>query len=94
MAIRDTPLGFEQKPGHNDDHEYLLHFYLMVLQSDKLDTVRAIPGRLSAISVFLCKSVFYGAFVWARMALNSQKRRFLARAEVQALAILPAQLQC
>jgi hypothetical protein len=23
------------------------------------------PGRLSALSVFLCKSVFYGAFVWA-----------------------------
>ena len=33
------------------------------------------PGRLSALSVFLCKSVFYGAFVWARRALNSQKWR-------------------
>ena len=43
-------------------------------------TVRARPGRLSAISVFLCKSVFYGAFVWARRALNRQKRRFPARA--------------
>ena len=38
-------------------------------------------GRLSAISVFLCKSVLYGAFVWARRALNSQKRRFPARAD-------------
>ena len=38
------------------------------------------PGRLSALSVFLCKSVFYGAFVWARRVLNSQKRRFPARA--------------
>jgi hypothetical protein len=38
------------------------------------------PGRLSALSVFLCKSVFYGAFVWARRALNSQKRWFSARA--------------
>jgi hypothetical protein len=39
------------------------------------------PGRaLSALSVFLCKSVFYGAFVWARRALNSEKRRFPARA--------------
>ena len=38
------------------------------------------PGRLSALSVSLCKSVFYGAFVWARRALNNQKRRFLARA--------------
>jgi hypothetical protein len=45
--------------------------------------VRAVPGRLSAITVFLCKSVFYGVFVWARRALkplNSQKRRFPARA--------------
>jgi hypothetical protein len=38
------------------------------------------PGRLSALSVFLCKSVFYGAFVWACRALNSRKRRFPARA--------------
>ena len=40
------------------------------------------PGRLSAISVFLSKSVFYGVFVWARRALNSQRRRFPARAVV------------
>jgi hypothetical protein len=38
------------------------------------------PGRLSALSVFLCKSFFYGVFVWARRALNTQKRRFPARA--------------
>ena len=31
------------------------------------------PGRLSALSVFLCKSVFYGDFVWARRALTHQK---------------------
>ena len=42
--------------------------------------VRAVPGRLSALSVFLLKSVLYGAFVWARRALNSRKRRFPARA--------------
>jgi hypothetical protein len=36
------------------------------------------PGRLSALRVFLCKSVLYGVFVWARRALNSQKRRFPA----------------
>jgi hypothetical protein len=40
-------------------------------------------GRLSAISVFLFKSVLYGAFVWARRALNRQKRRFPARAVVK-----------
>ena len=43
-------------------------------------SVRAAPGRLSAISVFLCKSVLYGASVWVRRALNSRKRRFPARA--------------
>jgi hypothetical protein len=29
------------------------------------------PGRLSTLSVFPCKSVFYGAFVWARRVLRS-----------------------
>ena len=38
------------------------------------------PGRLSALSVFHIKSVLYGVFVWAREVLNSQKRRFPARA--------------
>ena len=45
-----------------------------------LSTVRALPGRLSAFSVFLCKSILYGVFVWARRALNTLKRRFPARA--------------
>jgi hypothetical protein len=47
----------------------------------------ACPGRpegLSALSVFLYKSVLPGVFVWARRALNRQKRRFLARAVKQA----------
>jgi hypothetical protein len=44
------------------------------------DPVRATSGRLSALRVFLSKSILYGAFVWARRALNSQKRRFPARA--------------
>ena len=43
-------------------------------------SVRARPGRLSALSVFRCRSVFYGAFGWARRALSSQKWRFPARA--------------
>jgi hypothetical protein len=43
-------------------------------------TVRAVPGRLSALSVFLLKSILYGAFVWAHRALNGPKRRFPARA--------------
>ena len=29
---------------------------------------------------FLCKSILYGAFVWARRALNGRKCRFPARA--------------
>jgi hypothetical protein len=44
-------------------------------------SVRAARGRLSALGVFLCKSVFYGVFVWARRALNRRKWRFPARAE-------------
>ena len=50
-------------------------------------------GRLSALvflSCFLCKSVLYGVFVWARRALNSQKRRFPARAGRQEHAVLRA----
>jgi hypothetical protein len=43
-------------------------------------------GWLSALSVFLCKSVLYGAFVWARRALNNQKRRFPARADKKIVA--------
>jgi hypothetical protein len=39
-------------------------------------TVRAAQGRLSALGVFLRKSVFYGAFVLVRRALKQQKRRF------------------
>ena len=37
---------------------------------------------LAFISVLLCKYVLYGAFVWARRALNGLKRRFPARAVV------------
>jgi ABC-type multidrug transport system fused ATPase/permease subunit len=50
---------------------------------DFISSVRARRGRLSALSGFLCKSVFYGAFVQARRALNSQKRRFPARADAR-----------
>jgi hypothetical protein len=46
----------------------------------KHDTVRALSERLSGLSVFHSKSLLYGAFVWARRVLNSQKRRFPARA--------------
>ena len=42
-------------------------------------SVRARPGRLSALSGFYSESVLYGAFVWARGALNRQKLRFPAR---------------
>jgi hypothetical protein len=43
--------------------------------------------RPSALRVFRRKSVFYGAFVWARRALNMQKRRFSARAVVAAILL-------
>ena len=29
------------------------------------------PRRLSALSIFRCKSILYGDFVWARRALNT-----------------------
>ena len=43
-----------------------------------LATVRAALGWLSALSVSLYKSFSCGACVWARRALNGQKRRFPA----------------
>ena len=51
---------------------------LPALLDGSLQAVRARRGRLSALSVSHSKSVLYGGFVWARRALNSQKRRFLA----------------
>ena len=49
------------------------------------------PGRLSGLGVSHSKSVLYGAFVWARRALNNQKWRFPARAVVLfALPLLAA----
>ena len=47
---------------------------------DTFGSVRAAQGLLSALSVFLCKFVLYGVFVWAHRALKHQKRRFRARA--------------
>jgi hypothetical protein len=40
--------------------------------------VRALPGRLSALSVSQSKSFLYDAFVWVCRALNSPKRWFPA----------------
>ena len=50
---------------------------LGVEQRDWL-AVRAGMGQLSAIIVSHVRSELYGAFVWARMALNGPKRRFPA----------------
>jgi hypothetical protein len=52
----------------------------MPLIGSVIDAVRARPGRLSTHSVSHSKSSLYGEFVWARRVLNSQKRRFSARA--------------
>ena len=48
-------------------------------QAGRIFPVRARPGRLSAFRVSPSRSILYGAFVWARRALNGQKRRFPAR---------------
>jgi hypothetical protein len=39
--------------------------------SEGIYTVRARPGRLSAVSISHSRSVLYGALVWARRALNA-----------------------
>jgi hypothetical protein len=44
-------------------------------------TVRARPGRLSALSVSHSKSVLYGALTCAHRVLNRPTRRFRARAD-------------
>ena len=54
--------------------------------------VRARPGRLSALRVFKSKSVLYGAFVWARRALNSPFWRFSARAVAKAHGLAAVRL--
>jgi hypothetical protein len=43
---------------------------LVTIDTSIFDSVRARPGRLSALSVSHSKSLLYGAFVWARRALN------------------------
>jgi hypothetical protein len=55
------------------------------------------PGRLSVLSFFLCKPVLCGAFVWARRAFDSRKRRLPApaaaerqRALVSLVVVVPA----
>ena len=44
-------------------------------------------SRLSALSFFHSESVLYRAFVWARRALNSQKRRLPARGADQEVSL-------
>ena len=46
-----------------------------------IPTVWALPGQLRALGVSNSKSALYGAFVWARGALNSPKRWIPARAD-------------
>ena len=53
---------------------------LGVIPQALLDTVRARPGGLRALSILHIKSVLYGAFAWAHRPLNDPKRRFPARA--------------
>jgi hypothetical protein len=58
-----------------------------VAKNDTIDTelvyayCKTVRARPRALSVSLSQSFLYGAFMWARRALNSQKWRFPARAE-------------
>ena len=54
--------------------------HLDVQNRAHIEAVRARPGQLRALSILHSESFSYGAFVWARRALNSPKRRFPARA--------------
>jgi hypothetical protein len=54
--------------------------YIREAGYDRVATVRAALGRLSDISIFLWKSILYGAFVWACRALNGLNWRSPARA--------------
>jgi hypothetical protein len=72
------------RPSTNAEPKFGIDFVAQDARVVWFVAVRAVPGWLSAISVFLCKSVLYGAFVWARRALNSRKRRFPAWAEDRA----------
>jgi hypothetical protein len=72
----DLPIGMKRKCA-------LLKTYRMKSAADLGVLSSALPcpgrrGRLSALSVFLCKSVLCGAFLWARRALTHQKRQFPA----------------
>jgi hypothetical protein len=60
--------------------EDLRYKFMLTLGLAAVFTVRALPGRLRALSVFLSKSVLYGTVAWASRALNSRKRRFPALA--------------
>ena len=51
----------------------------LMLVINCLSTVRARPGRLSALRDFRSKSGSCGAFVWAHTAPNGPNRRFSAR---------------
>jgi hypothetical protein len=52
-----------------------------------VNTVRAAPGRLSAISIFLYKSVVYGAFVWRAGRLTAKNGGF-RRGQVRGMGLM------
>jgi hypothetical protein len=55
--------------------------------SPRTGPIRAHTGRLDSLSVSQIKSVLYGAFVWARRALDRRKRRLLAWMDSVAQAV-------
>ena len=59
---------------------YFVFYFVMSMMGCFFSSVRALPGRLSDLSVSHSKSILYGALVWARRALNRPKRRFPVRA--------------
>jgi hypothetical protein len=81
ISVADAPMFGGLSPTGVPTANFFAHDYpTRAPLLGNLTTVRARPGRLSALSVFHSKSVLYGDFVWARRALNRKKWRFRARA--------------
>jgi hypothetical protein len=82
--IEEAGFTFRKDGGDRDISKHVLSAMAVTdvskrtLIKEHSPAVRALPGRLSALGVFHSKSPLYGAFVWARRALISPKRRFPA----------------
>jgi GTPase len=78
LLLGPDTLGNWQKVGFKGIHNKRVS--VQAVQAGQSCSCPGRPGRLKGLSVFHSKSILYGAFVWARRALNSQNWVFPARA--------------